>query len=90
MMVRPSHRRIHLNRLSQEPGPAQFAPNQPLYNPVSELGRPPGNILKLPMIEALRAAHYIEELPDSSAKTVHTSSSVIRGAVSSHTRWLSN
>ena len=23
MMVRPSHRRIHLNRLSQEPGPAQ-------------------------------------------------------------------
>jgi putative transposase len=22
MMVRPSHRRIHLNRLSQEPGPA--------------------------------------------------------------------
>ena len=24
MMVRPSQRRIHLNRLSQEPGPAQF------------------------------------------------------------------
>jgi hypothetical protein len=24
MMVRPSHRRIHLNRLSQEPGPAQI------------------------------------------------------------------
>src|SRR5271168_4174981 len=30
MMVRPSHRRIHLNRLSQEPGPA-------LYQPVNKL-----------------------------------------------------
>jgi hypothetical protein len=30
-MVRPSHRRIHLNRLSQEPGPALSAPNADGY-----------------------------------------------------------
>jgi hypothetical protein len=62
--------------------------DQPVYNLHFGVGSPPGNILRLPTIEAL-AAHYIEELRTAQPNGPYFLMGYSWGGLS-HTRWLSN